>query len=75
MTRVVRRADGQVAIDSTGKAAGRGAYIHQRQACWQAALKAGHLLHALRVTELSAEDRAALQAYAAALPKEDGTES
>lgn len=74
MVRVVRRADGQVSVDATGKAPGRGAYIHQRQSCWQYALKSGHLTHALRVTQLAADDRLALQAYAAALPK-DETES
>ncbi len=71
MIRVVRRADGQVTIDPTGKAAGRGAYIHQARACWQAALSHNHLTHALKVTNLSEENRLALQAFAAALPEED----
>ncbi len=74
MVRVVRRADGQVGVDATGKAPGRGAYIHQRQSCWQSALKAGHLAHALRVTQLNADDRTALQAYAEALPEEKVSE-
>lgn len=75
MIRVVRSADGQVAVDATGKAPGRGAYVHQRRSCWQAALKDGRLAHALRVAQLNEDDRAALQAYAAALPKEDEPES
>ncbi len=33
MTRVVRAADGTVAIDATGKAAGRGTYICDDPAC------------------------------------------
>jgi predicted RNA-binding protein YlxR (DUF448 family) len=33
MTRVVRAADGTVAIDPTGKAAGRGTYICDDPAC------------------------------------------
>jgi uncharacterized protein len=74
MVRVVRRADGQVSVDATGKAPGRGAYIHQRQSCWQSALKGGHLAHALRVTQLNADDRLALQSYAAALPEEKVSE-
>ncbi len=71
MVRVVRRADGQVSVDATGKAPGRGAYIHQRRSCWQSALKSGHLAHALRVTQLNADNRTALQTYAEALPKDE----
>lgn len=33
MTRIVRRADGSVAIDPTGRAAGRGTYICDDAAC------------------------------------------
>ncbi len=33
MTRVVRQADGTVAVDRTGKAAGRGTYICDDPAC------------------------------------------
>jgi hypothetical protein len=33
MTRVVRSADGSVAIDPTGKAAGRGTYVCDDPAC------------------------------------------
>jgi predicted RNA-binding protein YlxR (DUF448 family) len=33
MTRLVRQADGSVAIDPTGKAAGRGTYICDDPAC------------------------------------------
>jgi predicted RNA-binding protein YlxR (DUF448 family) len=71
MIRIVRRADEQVLIDPTGKAPGRGAYVHVNQTCWQAALNQNRLTHALRVEHLSEENRLALQAYAAALPKEE----
>jgi predicted RNA-binding protein YlxR (DUF448 family) len=33
MTRVVRRADGSVAVDPTGKAPGRGTYLCDQPAC------------------------------------------
>jgi hypothetical protein len=33
MTRVVRRADGSVSVDSTGKAPGRGTYLCEQAAC------------------------------------------
>ncbi len=67
LMRVVRTAEG-VHLDPTGKAAGRGAYVHDRRACWERAL-AGTLGPALR-TELTADDRARLQAVLASLPAE-----
>ncbi len=39
MLRVVRSAEGQVSIDPTGKAAGRGAYICKDIACLERAIK------------------------------------
>jgi predicted RNA-binding protein YlxR (DUF448 family) len=33
MTRVVRRADGSVAVDPSGKAPGRGTYLCEQAAC------------------------------------------
>lgn len=69
MIRIVRSADG-VRTDPTGKLAGRGAYLHDRRACWARGLK-GALAHALK-TELSAEDRAALEAFMNTLPEEVG---
>lgn len=72
LVRIVRRADEQVLIDLTGKAPGRGAYVHVSRACWHAALNHNRLTHALKVTHLNEENHLALQAYAAALPHEDG---
>lgn len=69
LIRVVRTADG-VRVDTTGKAAGRGAYLHPTQRCWDAALKGNRLASALR-TQLSAEDRAALLEFMASLPLEE----
>lgn len=73
LVRVVRQADGAVRIDPTGKAPGRGAYVHANQSCWQSALNGGRLAHALKLDRFEEADRAELQVYAAALPKEDET--
>ena len=62
LVRLVRRADGGVQIDATGKAAGRGAYLHDRAACWTQALTGGALEHALKTT-LTEADRARLRAH------------
>jgi predicted RNA-binding protein YlxR (DUF448 family) len=62
LVRLVRRAGGGVEVDLTGKAAGRGAYLHDRRRCWQAAL-GGALERALKV-ELTEADRARLWAHA-----------
>lgn len=48
--RVVRRADGQAAIDETGKAGGRGAYICPDQTCLKTATKKRAFTRALRLT-------------------------
>ena len=47
LTRIVRTGTGLL-IDKSGKAPGRGAYIHDQKSCWQAALK-GKLAHALKI--------------------------
>jgi len=71
LIRIVRSADG-VQVDPTGKAAGRGAYLHDRRSCWERGLK-GALAHALKV-ELTDADRKALQTFMVTLP-EDSPES
>ena len=68
LVRVVRGPDG-VHVDLTGKALGRGAYLHDQRTCWERGLK-GAIAHALR-TELTAEDRERLLAYQQTLPEED----
>ena len=62
LVRVVRATDGRVSVDSTGKAAGRGAYLHDRRSCWEQAVSTGALDRALK-TSLSDTDRAALRAH------------
>lgn len=51
-----------VKVDPTGKAAGRGAYLHDRRSCWQSGLQSGAVERALKVT-LSEADREALAAH------------
>lgn len=67
MVRIVHNSLG-VHVDPTGKAAGRGAYMHNRRSCWERGLK-GPLAHALR-TELTEQDRETLLAYLAKIPEE-----
>ncbi len=67
--RIVRTAQG-VEIDPTGKRAGRGAYLHPNQECWQAVLSSNRLGQALRTT-IDAATKARLLAYMATLPPTD----
>ncbi len=69
LVRVVRSADRGVLIDSTGKVAGRGAYLCKVQECWNKGLKGSLLSRALKTT-LTEADMAALQTYARSLPYE-----
>lgn len=66
LIRIVRTAEG-VRVDPTGKLAGRGAYLHDRRACWERGLR-GALAHALK-TVLTPEDRERLLAFASTLPE------
>lgn len=67
LIRIVRTAEG-VKIDSTGKLAGRGAYLHNRRSCWERGLK-GPLSHALK-TELTAVEVENLKSFLADLPED-----
>ena len=62
LVRLVRQADGSVMIDPSGKAAGRGAYLHDRATCWAQALRRRSLDQALK-TDLTEADRARLRAH------------
>ena len=77
--RLVRDADGRVAIDPTGKRAGRGAYLCHDPACWEQALKRRGIERALRIEAIQPEDRTALEQVAQqlspaqqAMPAESG---
>lgn len=49
LVRVVRTPEGQVVLDPTGKRSGRGAYICNRVACFDSAVKGQRLQRALEV--------------------------
>jgi len=67
LIRIVHTSDG-VQIDRTGKAAGRGAYLHDSRSCWEKGLK-GALAHALKV-ELGENDYQVLHNFLNSLPDE-----
>jgi predicted RNA-binding protein YlxR (DUF448 family) len=69
LVRVVRTADSRVAVDLTGKQAGRGAYLCRRAECWNQGLRKDALARALK-TPVAPLDRAALEQFAASLPSE-----
>ena len=68
LVRIVRTPDGPVKVDPTGKLAGRGAYLCRQRSCWEQIL-GGQRLNAALKTTVSAEDLAALAAFAATLPE------
>jgi len=62
LVRLVRIADGSVEVDTSGKKAGRGAYLCPAQECWEAGLKGSRLEHTLRTT-LTQDNREQLIQY------------
>jgi predicted RNA-binding protein YlxR (DUF448 family) len=70
LIRIVRGPDG-VRIDPSGKASGRGAYLHDRRECWEKALR-GPLSQALK-TDLTPAEREMLAEYLIRLPPDDGS--
>ncbi|MBI3287676.1 MAG: YlxR family protein [Chloroflexi bacterium] len=67
LLRIVRTPQGQVALDPTGKAGGRGAYLCPQRDCWELALDQKALGHALKTT-LSPEVRQVLREQAQFYP-------
>lgn len=59
LVRIVRT-DGGIQVDATGKLNGRGAYLCEREECWEQAVKTDILNKALR-TRLTEEDRERIQ--------------
>ncbi len=49
LLRVVRTPTGEVRVDTTGKVAGRGAYVCPSEACAESAVREGRLQRALEV--------------------------
>jgi predicted RNA-binding protein YlxR (DUF448 family) len=64
LIRIVRTPEG-IIVDPTGKLAGRGAYLHNQQECWEFGL-GGSLANSLRV-ELTPDDRERLTEFMATL--------
>jgi predicted RNA-binding protein YlxR (DUF448 family) len=59
LLRIVRSPSGEVRVDPSGHAPGRGAYVHRDAACAERALSRGALARALR-TGLGPEEAARL---------------
>lgn len=60
LIRIVKGPEG-VVVDPTGKAHGRGAYLHDQRSCWQRGISSA-LDHALR-TELTEQEKQGLLEY------------
>jgi predicted RNA-binding protein YlxR (DUF448 family) len=64
LIRLVRTPEGTVAVDPTGKRTGRGAYLCARVRCWERSINEKTLVRALRIDNLTVENRADLLRYA-----------
>lgn len=64
LIRIVRTPNG-VKVDPSGKAKGRGAYLHNNRSCWEQGLK-GSLAHALKAN-FSDQDLENLRIYMVSL--------
>ena len=62
LIRLVCISGGRVEVDTSGKKAGRGAYLCSAPGCWQVGLKGNRLEHALR-TSLTQDNRQQLIRY------------
>jgi len=62
LVRLVRIDDGSVEVDTSGKKAGRGAYLCRSPQCWEAGLKGEKLERALH-TRLNQDNREKLIRY------------
>ncbi|MFC2063052.1 RNase P modulator RnpM [Chloroflexota bacterium] len=67
LVRLVRTTDGSVEVDTSGRKAGRGAYLCRVRECWQLGVNGKRLEHALRIT-LAQDNREQLIAYGENLP-------
>ncbi len=70
LVRIVRTPELRVVVDPTGRANGRGAYVHASRACWEKALKGVTMKNALKIIP-APEDVDALRAFGNALPAEE----
>lgn len=65
---MVRTPSAGVQVDTTGKLAGRGAYLCRNRVCWEQGLRSQRLSQALKTT-LTAEEISVLRAFAVTLPQ------
>lgn len=72
LIRLVRTENG-VEVDPTGKANGRGVYLHNQRSCWERGLK-GAVAGALKI-EISVDDMAKLKSIMETLPDDTLEES
>lgn len=70
LIRIVRTPAQEVLVDPTGKANGRGAYLHPLRPCWEKALKGATIKNALKISP-AVDELEALRAFALALPAEE----
>jgi len=70
LIRLVRVSDGGVEVDTSGRKAGRGAYLCGTPECWEVGLKRGRLEHVLR-TALSRDNREELAEQGKAILRGD----
>lgn len=64
LIRIVKKTDGNIEVDATGRKAGRGTYLCPDPECWEAGLKGNKLDYALH-TSLSRDSREQLRKHAA----------
>ena len=55
-------------MDSTGKKAGRGAYLCKQRSCWEQALTRNQVARALKLEKLRPGDQEALAVFGQTLP-------
>jgi predicted RNA-binding protein YlxR (DUF448 family) len=70
LIRIVRSPEGDVRIDPTGRQNGRGAYLCEKQVCWERAITTPILNRALN-TQLAPEALSSLKEFAAGLASEE----
>ena len=67
LIRLVHTSGGSVEVDTSGKKAGRGAYLCRAQECWEIGLKGKRLEYTLR-TSLTKDNREQLIGFGKDLP-------
>lgn len=69
--RLVRRRDGRVEVDPSGRLPGRGAYICRQVGCWRRGLKEKAVAHVLRCRVTREDVEGILQGLSRLVPSQD----